>query len=87
MHEVVVRPDDMKAGAALGVGGGARFQFGFNPIDLLRRSLADGIEAVNESFNYAEVMWRYATDVLGGSSEQQAEVIETASEEAQQNGS
>jgi hypothetical protein len=73
---------EMSAGAALGVGGGARLQVGFNPIDILRRGLADSIEAVNDSFNYAEVMWQYATESLGGSEDYKVEVIDSAAEEA-----
>ncbi len=73
---------EISAGAAVGVGGGARLQVGFNPIDILRRGLADSIEVVNDSFGYAEVMWQYATKALGGKESFKVETIDAATEEA-----
>ena len=75
---------ELSVGGAVGVGGGARLQVGFNPIDILRRSLADSIEAVNDSFNYAEVMWQYATKTLGGSESFKVETIDSAAADAKQ---
>ncbi|MDG1480116.1 MAG: hypothetical protein P8R54_11030 [Myxococcota bacterium] len=73
---------EISAGAAVGVGGGARLQVGFNPIDILRRGLADSIEVVNDSFSYAEVMWQYATKALGGTESFKVETIDAAAADA-----
>ena len=75
---------EVSAGAALGVGGGARFQVGFNPIDILRMGLVDSIEAVNASFSYAEALWRCAVEELGGSEEAAVEAIDLATQDASQ---
>lgn len=52
---------DVSLGGALGVGGGARMQVGFNPIDTLRKGLVESIEAVNTGFALAESAWQHIT--------------------------